>query len=150
MSAITIGWGKPTIEIKRAGEGNEKWEAFATPVEDSTQLTTTQGDKVEARVEGGGNEAVRYNANTYELVFGIRQVPGRKELIEDLDGVVQGEYSVRITPENENAIGCFIERAAVNVQVSYSASEGVVKTYSFSTLKPGGNNPQVRLEVKQD
>ena len=144
MSTITIGWGKPTIKVARAGTNN--WEEFATPVEDSTQLTTTQGDKMEARVEGGGNEAVRFNANTYELAFSIRQVPGRKEIIEDIDGVVPYEYSVCVTPENENAIGCSIQRAAVNVQVSYSAAEGVVKTYTFSTLKPGGNEPQVELK----
>lgn len=64
---ITISWGRPKIEVKKVGES--EWKVFATPVEDSTQLETTQGDKLEAKIEGGENEAVRYKSNTYQLTF---------------------------------------------------------------------------------
>ena len=51
-----IGWGKPRIFIKDLDVTSPAWEELPTPVEDSTQLTTTKGDKQEAKIEGGENE----------------------------------------------------------------------------------------------
>lgn len=48
-----IGWGKPRVFIKDLDASAPKWEELPTPVEDSTQLTTTKGDKQEAKIEGG-------------------------------------------------------------------------------------------------
>ena len=141
---ITIGWGKPKIEVKKAGEST--WEEFATPVEDTTQLETTQGDKLEATVEGGENEAVKYKANTYQLTFNVRQAPERTDPIADVDGVVADEYAVRVTPENATAIGITIDRAAVNVQTTFSSADGLVKVYTFDVLKPTTGN-QIKLGV---
>jgi hypothetical protein len=141
---ITIGWGKPQIEVKKAGD--TAYTAFATPVEDSTQLETTQGDKLEAKVEGGENEAVRYKANTYQLTFQVRQAPERTDPIVDVDGVVTDEYAVTVTPEDPQAIGCVIDRAAVNVKTTFTAATGLVKTYTFDVLKPASGS-QVKLQV---
>lgn len=55
-----IGWGKPRIFIKDLDAVSPAWEELPTPVEDSTQLTTTKGDKKEAKIEGGENEDVKY------------------------------------------------------------------------------------------
>ena len=144
MSDIKISWGLPKIEVKKSGA--TAWETFATPVEDSTQLTTTQGDKLEAKIEGGTNEAVKYKSNTYQLVFDIRQTPDRIDPIVDVDGVVSDEYAVRITPENPAAFGCMIDRAAVNVQTKMNTAEGFVRTYTFEVLKPTTGN-QVKIQV---
>lgn len=48
-----IGWGKPRIFVKDLDTVSPSWEELPTPVEDSTQLTTTKGDKKEAKIEGG-------------------------------------------------------------------------------------------------
>lgn len=144
---ITISWGRPKIEVKKVGES--EWKVFATPVEDSTQLETTQGDKLEAKIEGGENEAVRYKSNTYQLTFQVRQALERTDPIVDVDGVVAEEYAVRVTPENASAIGVLIDRAAVNVQTSYNAADGLSKTYTFDVLKPEAGN-QVKLQTITD
>lgn len=141
---VTIGWGKPKIEVKKAGGAT--WSEFASPVENTTQLETTQGEKLEAKVEGGENEAVKYKSNTYQLTFQVRQAPEREDPIEHVDGVVKDEYSVRVTPENTGAIGVVIDRSAVNVQTSFSSSEGLVNTYTFDVLKPQEGS-QVKLKV---
>lgn len=141
---LNISWGKPKIEIKKIGTA--KWLEFPTPVENSTQITATRGDKLEAKIEGGANEAVKYKANTYALVFLVRQAPDRTDPIQDVDGIVQGEFEVRITPENPLALGATIDRAACNVQTNYTANEGMVKTYTFDVLKPASGN-QVKLGV---
>lgn len=132
---VTVGWGKPVIKVKKVN-GGVAWETFATPVEDSTTLEATQGDKMEARIEGGENEAVKYKANTYQLSFQVRQVPERTDPITDVDGVVADEYAVQVIPENPDAIGVQIDRASVNVQTSFSSQDGLIKTYTFDALKP--------------
>lgn len=141
---VTVAWGQPKIEVKKTGE--TLWTAFATPVEGTTTLECTQGDKLEAKIEGGENEAVKYKANTYTLTFEVRQVPERTDPIEETDGIVADEYAVRITPENEAATACLIERAAVNVQTKFDSENGLVKTYTFDVLKPE-TGAQVKLDT---
>ena len=136
-TTVTSSWGRPLIEVKKLAQTPEaEWEAFATPVDGTTQLSSEQGEKMEAAIEGGGNEAVKYKKNTYQLTFDVRQVPERTDPIESVDGVVADEYSVRITPENPDALGVLIDRAAVNVQKSFTASDGLISTYTFEVLEP--------------
>ena len=135
-TTVTSSWGRPLIEVKQLGQSPEaEWEAFATPVDGTTQLSSEQGEKLEAAIEGGGNEAVKYKKNTYSLTFDVRQVPERTDPIEESNGVVADEYSVRITPENPNALGVLIDRASVNVQKSFTANDGLIKTYTFEVLE---------------
>ena len=58
-----IGWGKPRIFIKRIDGSDSTWKEVPTPVQDSTSLETTKGDKLEAKLEGGMNEDVLYMAS---------------------------------------------------------------------------------------
>ena len=135
-TTVTSSWGRPLIEVKQLGQSPEaEWDAFATPVDGTTQLSSEQGEKLEAAIEGGGNEAVNYKKNTYSLTFDVRQVPERTDPIEESNGVVADEYSVRITPENPNALGVLIDRASVNVQKSFTANDGLIKTYTFEVLE---------------
>ena len=64
-----LSWGKPTIEFGKCGANGAApttWTELAyDPVESSTKLTPTKGEKKEAKVEGGENEAVKYARNTY-------------------------------------------------------------------------------------
>lgn len=143
---ITIGWGKPTIKVKKVSGAS--FSELPTPIDGSTSLETTQGEKMEAKIEGGDNEAVKYKANTYELSFQIRDAPEKAEklaVISDIDGVVKDEFTVQVIPENEDAIGVQIDRASVNVQTSYNSTDGVVKTYTFSALKPSDGSATVKF-----
>ncbi len=131
---VTVSWGVPTIEVRKVGE--TEWLKFATPVEGTSTLECEQGDKLEALIEGGTAEAVKYKANKYTFTFDVRQVPERTDPIEDVDGVVEEEWQVRVTPEIAKAHHMFIQRASVNVQLKYTAEEGLTKTFEFSSLKP--------------
>lgn len=146
---VTVGWGAPSILVRKVSDTAGEWQAFATPVDGTTSLEATQGDKMEAAIEGGTNEAVKYKANTYQLTFDVRQVPERTDPIEELDGVVADEYAVRILPEDPKAIAALIQRAAVNVQAKFDSENGLVRTYTFDALKPA-EGPQVRLGSRDE
>lgn len=138
-----IGWGKPRIFAKDLDDSASAWFEFANPVENSTQLTTTKGDKKEAKVEGGENEDVRYSKNTYALALNIRAAKGRQRPISDSDGLVAHKYAIVVQPEDPAVQGLVIEKATVSVEDSFSTEEGGVWAYVFDALKPDSGRNQV-------
>ena len=139
-----LSWGKPSIEFGKCGANGAApttWTKLAyDPVENSTKLTPTKGEKKEAKVEGGENEAVKYAKNTYVFEFEVRAAKGRSKPIEDADGVVDGEYAVRLTPEDATVEGILIDKATVSVEETFDTAEGKKWKYTFDVLKPATGN----------
>lgn len=139
-----LSWGKPSIEFGKCGANGAApttWTKLAyDPVENSTKLTPTKGEKKEAKVEGGENEAVKYAKNTFVFEFEVRAAKGRTKPIEDADGVVDGEYAVRLTPEDSTVEGILIDKATVSVEETFDTAEGKKWKYTFDVLKPAEGN----------
>lgn len=133
---MILNWGKPRLFIKDLDSENPKWEELPTPVQDSTTLETTKGDKQEAKIEGGENEDVKYSRNTYALNLSIRAAKGRKRPINDEDGVVNHNYAIVLQPEDVTTQGLAIEKSAVSVEDTFSAADGGIWAYAFDALKP--------------
>lgn len=147
-----LSWGQPGLYIgKLKGKAITETENLATdqttiqedkyiklpiPAEDSTQLTTNKGDKKEAKVEGGENEAVRYGKNTYALTFNIRAAAGRKKPIDDSDGIIDGEFSLILVPENPEAPALKIDRGTLSLEDTWTSEDGGIWAYTLDALKP--------------
>lgn len=144
-----IGWGKPTIEISKldASGAPGTWTKIANPVEGTTQLVTTKGDKLEAPVEGGGFEDIKYKKNTYALEFELYASKGKTKPIEDVDGVVADQYAIRVTPEDPTVEGITIDRAAVSVEDTWAADIGGKWKYTFDVLIPADDSKQIKWGV---
>ena len=139
-----IGWGKPRIFIKDLDEATPKWEELTTPMEDSTQLTTTKGEKQEAKIEGGENEDVKYGKNTYALSLNIRSAKGRKRPISDRDGVVSHNYAVALQPEDSDVQGFCMEKTTVSVEDTFTSADGGIWAYTFDALKAAADKKQIQ------
>lgn len=144
-----LSWGKPRIIVRSltGADGttnNNPYIEFPTPAEGSTALDTTKGDKVEAKVEGGENEDVRYNKSTYALNLNVRAAKGRKQPIADVDGIVVDEYEVYVQPEDPDGVAMFIPKSKVSVNTTFSVADGFIWEYAFDALKPE-EGKQVRL-----
>lgn len=138
-------WGKCRLLVKKIGEEVAKLIEFYTPVENSTQLTTTKGDKKEAKIEGGEVEAVKYNKNTYSLAAQIRiglenGKMVRNKPIEDSDGVIDGEYELWLQPENPDGLGMHMANCHLSVEDSFTTEDGILLTYTFDALKTTGHD----------
>lgn len=133
---VPLSWGKPKLLIKNLSDDNAKWKLLATPVENSTNLSTTQGDKMEAKIEGGENEAVKYKKNTYQLAYNIRKAQGRNQPAPNKDGVVKAEYAVLLQPEDVDTDGFYIERTAMNIQDNFTTNEGAIWNVTHDALSP--------------
>lgn len=131
-----LGWGKCRLFTKDLDTVGAKWKEWPTPVENSTILETTKGDKQEAKIEGGENEDVRYAKSTYALNANIRAAKGRKKPIADSDGIISHNYAVAVQPEDPEAVGIMIDKAKPSVADTFSTEEGAVWEYAFDALKP--------------
>ncbi|MBQ5839920.1 MAG: VCBS domain-containing protein [Bacteroidaceae bacterium] len=133
-----IGWGKPRIFYKEIGKDKESatWKEFHTPMEGSTTLSTTKGDKQEAKIEGGANEDVKYGKNTYALTFNIRAAKDRVRPIEDEDGVIKTNYAIAVQPEDPKVPGFAMEATTASVEDNFTSADGGVWAYTFDALQP--------------
>ena len=131
-----LGWGKCRVFIKDIDDADASWKELPTPVENSTTLETSKGDKQEAKIEGGENEDVRYAKSTYALNLNIRAAKGRKKPIKDSDGIIAHNYQVAVQPEDPEAVGIMIDKAKPSVADTFSTEEGAVWEYTFDALKP--------------
>lgn len=140
-----IAWGKPRIFVKDVETEGAKWYELPTPEEDTTQLSAEKGDKLEAKIEGGENEDVKYKRSTYSLAFNIRKAKNRQAPFPSLDGVVNNHYAVLLQPEDPLVEGFYIEGATVSVDETFTAADGAkwectmeaVKAASGDTVKWG-------------
>lgn len=135
---MIISWGIPKITVKST-TGSGQAIVFWTPVEDTTQLSTEKGDKLEALIEGGEPEAIKYKRGKYTLEFQVRLGDSHnKWQIDGVDGVVEGEWSVELEPEDfaNGAPGFKMPKSVCSYEDSYSSADGIIRTYTFESLKP--------------
>ncbi len=136
----TVKWGKPTLEICKLTNGeipeNATWDVLDNPVEDSTQLTTTKGNVLEARGEGGELIDSYTRPSAYSVVFELYAKRNAQKPIEDEDGVVKDEYAFRLTPEDSTLPGFILKKCSVNVEDTFAANIGEKWKYTFTALKP--------------
>lgn len=128
-----ISWGKPTIIVK-SDDPAAIYRKLHTPVDDSTNLETTEGDKAEAKIEGGEIEDVRYDKSSYALSFQIRALKGSNKPFEEKDGIVAKAYSVWVVPEDPACVGIQILNSHVSVKTSYTAADGVIYDVTVNAL----------------
>lgn len=138
-----ISWGKPKIFLgaKNSLTTANAFTKLDTPVEDSTSLTGQQGDKVEAKIEGGENEAVKIKANTYELKMNVRMAQGRTlpaVLLDanSADGFTKNNIAVALQPEDASAPGFYCGECAVSIMETFTAADGAVWEITFNPVVP--------------
>jgi hypothetical protein len=136
-----LSWGKPRIFVKALIDGGVLRE-LPTPVDDSTNLETSEGDKTEAKIEGGEIEAVRYDKSTYKLSLQIRMKAGSKMPFANKDGLVNDNYEVTVAPENAEAYGFRMNEAKVSVKTSFTTADGILVDVAFDALKNQAGDPQ--------
>lgn len=133
-----LSWGKPRIQkcASVAGVPDGNWVDLDTPKQDTTKLTTTEGQEVTANEEGGDVVDVRAGKNTYSLEFDQFVKKGVARDFEDEDGLVAGEFAIRLIPEDEATEGLLIERATIRVVENYSATDGKIRHVVVKAIKP--------------
>ncbi len=135
-------WGKAlgAIAKQNSNGGYEKFQILPECVENALSLTTTKGEKKEAKVEGGGVEAVKYSHNTYSLTMSFRRGTVNGEPVkfpfDEVDGGVDGIYYLRVQPEDKQAGGLSVNEVVISTEDTYTATDGAIKVVTFDFIKP--------------
>ena len=131
-----IGWGKNRHGV-RDFANNKGWRELPTPAEDTWEVTTEKGDKLEAKLEGGKNQDVKYKENTNTITFDIRVAKGEKKPFADKNGIIANAYEYFSQPEDpEVPAGIMVGRARISCEVKASDAEGMTLTYTVEPLEP--------------
>lgn len=135
-----LSWGKPIVEVTKSTNSEPAsgatWKEFPEIKENTAKLTPTKGTKIEATAEGGDLVDARYQKNKYAFECEVFVKKGDTRPIPDEDGVVAENYSVRLTPEDEETEGFVIDNSAVSVEESWSSADGKMLKYTFDGLRP--------------
>ena len=135
-----LSWGRPRIFVKDLDTQNATWKELNVPVQDSTELQPTKGDKMEAPIEGGENEDVKYRASKYVIVYAIRKLQGRSVPIPHTNGIAAKSYAFCLMPEDAGNIGFYVERTTVSVDDNFTCSEGAAWSIQHDAIAAQSGN----------
>lgn len=143
-----ILWGKPLITISNLTGAAITSNALTvpTPVIDTTQLSTERGEKHEAQIEGGGNEAVRYDRGKHTLEFEVRFAKDRVMPLQDQcqDGIIKGSYKLEVEdPEDSTAPKMTMADGVGSYEDILNADDGARRHYYFDSQVPTGGGDQI-------
>lgn len=152
-----MAWSKCKVEI---GDTGDK-DAFATTLtqvgktqDQSTELTSSDGDTLTEKASGGEVVAEEQNEGTLKLVTKI--IEPSAEFLEELgiaeaeDGngeqaikthIVSGDKSIKITPKNKGAKGIKIPTSSVSVAENYDEKDGNILTLTANVHKTTAVDP---------
>ena len=136
---MKLSWGKPKIEVCQCVGGvpvGATWRQIDTPKEDTTNFSCSEGEKKEAKEEGGARRDVAYKTYDGELKYDIFVEKGKAFPFVENDGIVEGEIAVRITPEDPTCIGIQLDCTTVYVLPEYTSADGILLHITHSMLKP--------------
>ena len=135
-----LSWGKPRLFIKDLEASQPSWKELNTPVQDTTEIQVTNGDKLEAPIEGGQNEEVKFKASTYEIVYNIRKLKGRTVPIANTDGVVSKHYALAVMPEDPTNIGFYVPDTTVSIDDSFTSQDGAIWQIQHDAITAASGN----------
>lgn len=140
---MVLSWGKYNVFVKDLDTSGANWVLLPTPKEQTVAINPTEGDKLEAKEEGGAVVDSKRSKSTYELVYTLFQKKGEKHPFHDktVDGMVIGNFAVAIQPaEDDNVQGIYCGKTTIAASDSLNSQEGGATTYTHSAVIPSGDN----------
>lgn len=144
-----MAWSKCTFEIGKTGDN----DAMATELTDigtikdkSSSLEPSEGDALEMKATGGETVAKEvleggYKATTrvieptedLENMLGIAKTVGEEQQVST--HVVEGDWSLKITPKNVGAKGIKAPKCSITYKPGWSEEDGNYADIDFEILK---------------
>jgi hypothetical protein len=134
-----VTWGKPLVEYGKTAEEDAAPADFKQmPVieENTALLTTVKGSANELYGEGHELIARKMQKSYKQFAMSVFIPSGVEDPIPDDDGVINDEYCVRMTPEDDTLEGFIMRKCSVEVEEEWSSAKGRQLKYIFSSLKP--------------
>ena len=141
---MKLNWGKNRIDYTTstgAPAQGADWTQITKVREGTTVLTPNEGTDLEARIEGGEVIDSLPGKTTYQLDFEVFVEKGETMPFSDADGVVSGNYALRVIPvEDETCPAIQIDYCSIKAMHTYNTTDGWRIQYRVKGLKPTSGN----------
>lgn len=140
-----ISWGKCNLLVCNIPDNVSEYDVanypkfikVDTPVNGSTTINIEDGEKHEAEIEGGDNEAVRYDNDKFSLEFDIRRAADRPTIGKNAAlGNQSGVYAFALQAEDPSAPSILVEAANVKRGISFTSADGIYDHYVVDAITP--------------
>lgn len=152
-----IAWGQPKMWFAELVNGVipalARWKKIYPPQEGTTNVSVEEGERRDAKIEGGKTIATRKDSNSFSFNFseyartpdtGIEpEMPFQKSH----DGVIGGEYAIILQPESPVAVGLRVDRCTASVQPNWTAEYGTVFAFTCPILMPSDGSDMTKWQV---
>lgn len=131
-------WGKPkSFEVATLTGGTAgTYRALELPKNGSLTLSSEAGETVEALEEGGDVVDSYTKSNKYTVEWDEFVKNGVDPAFEDVNGIVDGEFSLRWTGRNKTVPGLLVKRCTVHVTPSFTTADGYLRHHKATVLAP--------------
>ena len=145
-----MAWSKCTVEIGKTGDGDTMattLTSLGTIKEKASSLEASEGDALEAKASGGETVAkevlegtFKFSTRVIEPTADLETLLGISEAGTDGDvniktHVIEGDYSLKVTPKNVGAKGIKAPKCAITYKPGWSEEEGNYADVDFEILK---------------
>lgn len=149
-----LKWGKPEIEYIKLVNGeipsSGTWSKMPNPKQGTFAINQTEGERKEAKGEGGILVDVDQASSTFTMEFDIFAAGADFELpIAAKNGTIADEYAIRFVPFDSTLAGVIFKRARVSIATSMTTEDGMLHHYTFTALQPKGENDEMMMEYKK-
>lgn len=164
MAGIIMSWSRVKAEIGKTGEKDAmatQLQTVGTIKDKSTSLSIEDGEKLTAVATGGivvaeeeGEPTVSVTMRVMEMDFATETlltgaVAGSDKLTVK-SNVVNGNYSLKLTPKNIGAIGIKARKTHVSFRPGYSEEEGHYVDLTFKILACEDGELYEKFKVKAE
>lgn len=157
----SISWGAPTLEFFKLTAGqvladsdvNAKSWATKTGyvkiegsriLEGSTTLETSQGETKTLKNAHGIDVDSKILPSSYNFQTSvIRQKTDRTDTIASKNGIVEGEWAMRLIPEDSETLGFCFRKCSISVQKGWSEEQGILEIISVNGVQPNGTDTEI-------
>lgn len=142
---MVLPWGKYNVFVKdldAASDNGYDWILLPTPKEQTVAVNPSEGDKLEAKEEGGGIVDARRSKSTYEVAYELFQKKGEAHPLaaKTVDGMVIGNYALAIQPAEDTAVqGIYVGKSTIGASDALNSQDGGSTAYTHSAVIPTGD-----------
>lgn len=163
---IIMSWSECRVEVGKTGDN----DAMATTLvsvgtinDKSTTLATADGESLEAKASGGKTVAKEEGEPVATITTRVKEMDFDTEAmftgaVKSSDGseldvktnIVQGEFSVKVTPKNIGATGIKAPRCSVKFRPGSSEDEGHYVDLTFTILETESGTYYKKFKVAKE
>lgn len=163
---IIMSWSECRVEVGKTGDN----DAMATTLvsvgtinDKSTTLATADGESLEAKASGGKTVAKEEGEPVATITTRVKEMDFDTEAmftgaVKSSDGseldvktnIVQGEFSVKVSPKNIGATGIKAPRCSVKFRPGSSEDEGHYVDLTFTILETESGTYYKKFKVAKE